>query len=61
MKKLNVGVIGTGWMGSNHARIYGQMDNAVLVAVCDANAEVSEKIGQKYHARHYTDYKEMLK
>jgi predicted dehydrogenase len=31
------------------------------VAVCDANAEVSEKIGQKYHAKHYTDFKEMLK
>jgi UDP-N-acetylglucosamine 3-dehydrogenase len=60
MKKINVAVIGTGVMGKNHARIYSEMDNASLIAVCDTNEESAKSIAEKYKTKHYTDYNLML-
>jgi predicted dehydrogenase len=37
MRHVRVGVIGVGNMGIRHARIYHQLDNARLVAICDLN------------------------
>ena len=31
--KLRAGVVGVGSMGWNHARIYGELDNAELTAI----------------------------
>ncbi|MBI3034750.1 Gfo/Idh/MocA family oxidoreductase [Candidatus Woesearchaeota archaeon] len=61
MDKINVAVIGTGAMGKNHARVYSEIGNAELVAVCDANKERAKSISDLYNANCYTDYKEMLK
>lgn len=57
----NVAVIGVGNMGKNHARIYHDMDDVNLVAVCDYDLELAEKIAKKYSAKAYKDHKEMLK
>jgi predicted dehydrogenase len=37
MRTLRVGVIGLGYFGERHARIYASLPNATLVAVCDQN------------------------
>ena len=34
---LNVAVIGIGAMGRNHARVYSEIEDINLVAVCDIN------------------------
>jgi myo-inositol 2-dehydrogenase/D-chiro-inositol 1-dehydrogenase/UDP-N-acetylglucosamine 3-dehydrogenase len=39
MDHVNVGVIGTGWMGQLHARVLSQLPQARLVAVADAQAD----------------------
>jgi len=59
-KKINVAVIGTGSMGKNHARVYSEMKNCKLVAICDIDPETMKKISQEFHCRGYLDYKEML-
>ena len=60
MEKINIAVIGTGTMGKNHARIYSELDNVNLVAVCDSNEEIAKEIARSYKTKYYTNYKEML-
>ncbi len=61
MKKINVAVIGAGSMGKNHARIYSELNDVRLVAVCDPNEQCGKEVAGKYGAKYYSDYKEMLK
>lgn len=51
MKKLRVGVVGVGHIGSNHARIYSEMPNAELVAILDIDPARADKIGAKYKGK----------
>jgi len=57
---LNVAVIGTGTMGKHHARVYSELDNTELVAVCDINTKKAKYIAKKYGCKWYKDYKEMF-
>jgi predicted dehydrogenase len=51
MKKLRIGVIGVGHIGSNHARIYSELPNAELVAILDIDPARADEIGAKYKAK----------
>jgi len=51
---LRVGVIGTGSMGRNHARIFGELPESTLAAVLDERADVASEIAAKYQARAVT-------
>ncbi len=37
--KVKVGVVGLGFMGSAHARVYSKLNDCELVAICDSNPE----------------------
>ena len=43
MKKLRVGVIGLGFIGGLHARIWAESDIAELAAVADVNGEAAAR------------------
>lgn len=60
MADLKAGVIGVGYMGRNHARVYAEMEDVELVAVADMNGEYGEKLAKKFKVGFYKDYKEML-
>lgn len=47
--KLRVGVIGVGYLGKFHARIYHDMPDVELVGVVDADESVARDIATKYH------------
>jgi predicted dehydrogenase len=51
MKKLRIGVVGVGHIGSNHARIYSELRNAELVAILDIDPARADEIGEKYKAK----------
>lgn len=51
MKKLRIGVVGVGHIGSNHARIYSELPNAELVAILDIDPARADEIGAKYKAK----------
>jgi predicted dehydrogenase len=51
MKKLRVGVVGVGHIGSNHARIYSELPNAEFIAILDIDPERADEVGRKYKAR----------
>ena len=55
---FRLGVVGTGSMGRNHARIFGELEGATLSAVLDERAEVAGEIAAKYHARAMTSLDE---
>jgi predicted dehydrogenase len=51
MKKLRVGVVGVGHIGSNHARIYAELPQAEFVAVFDIDPARAAEIATKYKAK----------
>jgi len=53
-------VIGTGMMGSLHARIAASLPNATLVAVADVNKGSLERVSIELGAIGYESYEEML-
>ncbi|MDI6644278.1 MAG: Gfo/Idh/MocA family oxidoreductase [Methanobacteriaceae archaeon] len=60
MKEVNVGVIGVGAMGLNHARVYSRIENANLLAVSDLMKDKADEVAAKYNATSYKDYKDVL-
>ncbi|HVI82966.1 MAG TPA: Gfo/Idh/MocA family oxidoreductase [Chthoniobacterales bacterium] len=48
MKKLRVGVVGVGHIGSNHARLYSEIANADFTAIYDVDVTRANSIAKKY-------------
>jgi UDP-N-acetylglucosamine 3-dehydrogenase len=61
VNKLGVAVIGTGFWGKNHARVYKELENTDLIAICDVNPERAKAIADQYGVKAYTDSSVMLK
>lgn len=61
MKKLGVAVIGTGFWGRNQARVYKELEETELLAVCDINAERAKAVAKRFGAKPYTNLGRMLK
>src|ERR1700680_92273 len=50
MKKLRVGVVGVGHIGSNHARLYAAIPAADFAAIYDVDLAKADTIGKKLRA-----------
>jgi len=61
MKKLGVAVVGTGFWGRNHARVYRELESTELVAICDVDAEKAKKVADQFCVKAYTSSSRMLK
>lgn len=59
-KKTKVGVVGVGYLGQIHAKIYHQMDNVDLVMLADTNLETVTALGEQYGCAVTTNYLEMI-
>jgi len=59
-KKTRVGVVGVGYLGQIHAKIYHEMDNVELVMLADTDAETVSPLGDQYNCAVTTNYLEML-
>jgi UDP-N-acetylglucosamine 3-dehydrogenase len=57
---INVGIVGVGSMGRNHARVFAQNPDVNLVALADANEETATAIARTYKANAYQDCSTML-
>jgi len=60
MRRVKVGVIGVGAIGSNHARILSELKDVQLVAVCDIQEETARAIAERWHCDYYVDNEEFL-
>ncbi|HHY46416.1 MAG TPA: Gfo/Idh/MocA family oxidoreductase [Firmicutes bacterium] len=59
-KKLNIGVIGLGLIGSLHARILHELPNANLVGVADVDEARARDYGKAFSCDAYRDYQDLL-
>ncbi len=50
-KPIRVGVIGVGYLGKEHARIYSQLKDCELVGIVDSSAKTAEAIAKKLGCR----------
>ncbi len=60
MDRVNVAVIGVGVFGRHHVRVYKNLKEANLVAICDVNEERAKEIGKLYSVKYYTNLEEMF-
>lgn len=51
---VKVGVIGLGFMGSAHARVYTKLKGCELVAICDSNPEL-KTLAKTYNCKFFTN------
>jgi predicted dehydrogenase len=58
---VKVGVIGVGYLGQHHARIYSGMDGVELVGIMDESADRARKIAGKYSCTVYEDMEALIK
>ena len=61
MKRVAVGVIGTGFWGENQVRVLRQSRMADLIAICDSNKKRAEEMGTKYSVPWYSDPSKFLR
>ena len=59
-KPLKVAVVGLGGIGRLHATCYKNDELAELVAVCDWQKDLAQKVGEQFGVDYFTDMKELL-
>jgi predicted dehydrogenase len=57
---VKVAVIGVGYLGKHHARIYSSLDGVELVAVADADMDAAKDAAEVYGGRAVSDFREIL-
>ncbi len=60
MARIRYGIVGTGGMGSGHAKTMQRIEECVLAAVCDIAPEVAEAVGEEYNVPYCTQYAELI-
>ncbi len=60
MANINVGVVGVGYLGALHARVYSQLKSANIVCVCDIDKKRAKKIAKKYRLWYFPDYRTLF-
>lgn len=54
-------VIGVGFWGRNHARVFSELEEAELVAVCDVNEERAKDVARKFDVKAYSNTGALLR
>ncbi len=60
MDKVRVGIVGVGYLGTQHARILSYLEEADLQAVADINFEKALQIGNRHGVRYFQNFEDML-
>ena len=59
-QKVKIGVVGVGYLGSIHARIYARMPNVDLVGVVDIYPGLARKVGSECNCDSYNSPEQLL-
>jgi predicted dehydrogenase len=60
MEKVRVGIIGVGYLGTQHARILSYLEEAELKGVVDVDFKKAVQIGNRHGVNYYQKYQDML-
>jgi predicted dehydrogenase len=55
-----VAVIGAGAFGSEHARVYSELQNSTLAVVCDINEQRGREIAEKFGVEFVSDFRQIV-
>jgi predicted dehydrogenase len=58
-KKIRCGVIGVGYLGQHHARIYGDLEDCELIGVYDTDVPRGNKIAERCGTRAFASVEEL--
>ena len=61
MKTWNFGIVGAGLIADFHAKALADIPNAKLIGCCDKIQERAKNLADKYEAKAFESYEEMLK
>ena len=60
MKKINIALIGCGFLGQRHLKTLNALKNkANIVAICDPQLEPTKALGRQYHVPVISDYRDI--
>ncbi len=57
---INVAVIGVGYLGRHHARIYSSLPECYLAGVADIDEERGKTIAENHRTKYYQHYQELM-
>ena len=57
---IKIAVVGAGYLGQHHARIYSELPETELVGVVDIDGERAKQVALRYGSRACQDYREIL-
>lgn len=57
---VRVAVVGVGYLGQHHARVYSELDNVELAGVVDKDLDRAKEVAARHSCKAYEDYKEIL-
>jgi predicted dehydrogenase len=60
MSKIRVGIVGVGYLGTQHARILSYLEEAELKAVADIDFQKALQIGNRHGVSYFENYEEMI-
>jgi predicted dehydrogenase len=60
MKKLRVGVVGAGYLGTFHAEKYAGIEGVELAGVVDNTLETAKGVAQRFGSKAYNDYRDLM-
>lgn len=60
MKVVRVGVVGVGYLGQHHARVYSELPGVELVGVVDINRERAREVARRYSTTPFFDYRDLF-
>ncbi|KPJ59951.1 MAG: hypothetical protein AMS15_06615 [Planctomycetes bacterium DG_23] len=58
--EIKVAVIGVGYVGKEHARIYHAMEGVCLIGVCDKDQKRAREVAVSLSTKGFADHKELL-
>ena len=60
MDKIKVAVVGVGYLGRQHVRIYSENESVELLGVVDKNLTTAESVANEFNTRAYPDFSALL-
>lgn len=60
MQKLRIGVVGVGHLGSIHAKIYKEIPNCALTAICDIDNDKLKALSSALNVPAFSDYRQIF-
>jgi predicted dehydrogenase len=60
MRKIRVGVVGLGRLGSIHTKIYSALETAELAGICDVDENIARSTAESFKTSWFTDYKKLI-